>query len=415
MPDIEIKKTAEEPGAASLAVTVPEDSVRAAEERATRTYQTSARLPGFRKGKVPAPVIRKHFAADIRQAALEDVVRESWRKAVAQEALKPVAEPHVHNLKWEPGAPVTFEFHVEVRPDLALARTGGFQLKRAVPRVTGDQVEAQLQQVREQRAAWVPVPGERPKHKDLVNVTIATRKDGETADPQRYDLVLGEGRAIPDVEERIMGLLPGESADATVRFPDDFPEEAKRGQTRDIRLTLHEVKRQELAPLDDAFAREVGDFDSLDSLRAAVRTDLEREAAREADSRVRADLLEQIVAANQVVAPRPLVERALLVYGQAYGIPEERFPEFAAELRPIAEAQVRRDLILDALVERHGLKATESDLDRRIQELAAKRNLSAGELYATLEKSKRLRDLERGLTEEKVFQFLLAQSTVEEA
>ena len=226
MPDIEIKKTAEEPGAASLTVTVPEDSVRAAEERATRTYQTTARLPGFRKGKVPAPVIRKHFAADIRQAALEDVVRESWRKAVAQEALKPIAEPHVHNLKWEPGAPVTFEFHVEVRPDIALARTSGFQLKRAVPRVTADQVETQLQQIREQRAAWVPVPGEKPKHKDLVNVTIATRKDGEATDPQRYDLVLGEGRAIPDVEERIMGLLPGESADAAVRFPDDFPEEA---------------------------------------------------------------------------------------------------------------------------------------------------------------------------------------------
>jgi len=360
-------------------------------------------------------VIRKHFAADIRQAALEDVVRESWRKAVAQEALKPIAEPHVHNLKWEPGAPVTFEFHVEVRPDIALARTSGFQLKRAIPRVTADQVETQLQQIREQRAAWVPVGGEKPGHKDLVNVTIATRKDGEATDPQRYDLVLGEGRAIPDVEERIMSLLPGQTADATVRFPDDFPEEAKRGQTRDIRLTLHEVKRQELAPLDDAFAREVGDFESLETLRAAVRTDLEREAAREADSRVRADLLEQIVAANQVVAPRPLVERALLVYAQAYGIPEERFPEFAAELRPVAEAQVRRDLILDALVERHALKATEADLDGRIQELAAKRNVSAGELYATLEKSKRLRDLERGLTEDKVFQFLLAQSTVEEA
>lgn len=415
MPDIEIRKTAEEPGAASLAVTVPEDSVRAAEDRATRTYQTTARLPGFRKGKVPAPVIRKHFAADIRQAALEDVVRASWKKAVEQEALKPIAEPHVHNLKWEPGAPVTFEFHVEVRPEIALARISGFQLKRAVPRVTADQVETQLQQIREQRAAWVPVPAEQPKHKDLVNVTIATRTNGEATDPQRYDLVLGEGRAIPDVEERIMGLVPGQTTDATVRFPDDFPEEAKRGQTRDIRLTLHEVKRQELAPLDDAFAREVGDFESLETLRGAVRADLEREAAREADSRVRADLLEQIVAANQVVAPRPLIERALLVYAQAYGIPEERFAEFAAELRPVAEAQVRRDLILDALVEQHGLKATEADLDARIQELAAKRNVPAGELYATLEKSKRLRDLERGLTEEKVFQFLLAQSTVEEA
>lgn len=414
MPEIEIRKTAEEPGAASLTVTVPADDVRAAEERATRTYQSRARLPGFRKGKVPPAVIRKHFADGIRQAALEDVVRASWKKALEQEALKPIAEPHVHNLRWEAGAPVTFEFHVELRPELTLDRISGFKLKRTVPRVTPDQVEAQLQALREQKAPWVPVAGAKPQLKDLVSVTLATAAAGEPGDPQRYELVLGEGRAIPDVEERVMTLTPGETVDATVRFPDDFPEEAKRGQTRSIRMTLHEVKRQELPPLDDAFAGEVGDFESLEALRGAIRADLEREADRDADARLRTDLLEQLTAANQVAAPRPLVERALTVYAQAYGIPEERFAEFATELRPVAEAQVRRDLILDALVEQHALKATEADLDGRIQDLASKRGVPAGELYAQLEKSKRLRDLERGLTEEKVFQFLLSQSTVEE-
>ncbi len=414
MPEIEIRKTAEEPGAASLTVTVPADDVRAAEERATRTYQSRARLPGFRKGKVPPAVIRKHFADGIRQAALEDVVRASWKKAVEQEALKPIAEPHVHNLKWEAGAPVTFEFHVELRPELKLGRISGFKLKRTVPRITTDQVDAQLHALREQKAPWVPVTGEKPRLKDLVSVTLATIVEGNPGEPQRHEFVLGEGRAIPDVEERVMTLTPGETVDATVRFPDDFPEEAKRGQTRSIHMTLHEVKRQELPALDEAFAREVGDFESLDALRGAIRADLEQEAGRDADARVRTDLLEQLTAANQVVAPRPLVERALTVYAQAYGIPEERFGEFAAELRPVAEAQVRRDLILDALVEQHGLKASETDIDARIQELAAKRSVPAGELYAQLEKSKRLRDLERGLTEEKVFQFLLSQSTVEE-
>jgi len=414
MAEIEIRKTAEEPGAASLTVTVPADDVRAAEERATRTYQSRARLPGFRKGKVPPAVIRKHFADGIRQAALEDVVRASWKKAVEQEALKPIAEPHVHNLKWEAGAPVTFEFHVELRPELKLARIGGFKLKRTVAPVSNDQVDAQLHALREQKAPWVPVAGEKPRLKDLVSVTLATAVEGNPGEPQRYEFVLGEGRAIPDVEERVMTLAPEETVDATVRFPDDFPEETKRGQTRDIHMTLHEVKRQELPPLDDAFAREVGDFESLDALRGAIRADLEQEARRDADARVRTDLLEQLTAANQVVAPRPLVERALTVYAQAYGIPEERFSEFATELRPVAEAQVRRDLILDALVEQHGLKATETDIDGRIQELADQRSVPAAELYAQLEKSKRLRDLERGLTEEKVFHFLLSQSTVEE-
>ena len=310
MADILIKKTAEEPGAASLAVTVPAEHVREAEERATTAYQRRARLPGFRKGKAPTAIVRKQFAEDIRQQALEDLIRESWRAALAQEALKPIADPHIHNLKWPGGtetdAPVTFEFHVEVKPDLKLERLGGFRLKRTVQPVTEEQVTAQLNELRAQRAPWLPIEGEAPKLQDLVSVTIATRAGDEAKDPQSYQLVLGEGRAIPEVEERILGLTPGQTLDTTVRFPQDFPEEAKRGQTRDIRITLHEVKRQQLSELDDAFAREVGDFESLEALRRTVRDDLERDAQREADARVRAELIEQIVAANRIAAPRPL-------------------------------------------------------------------------------------------------------------
>lgn len=418
MPAILIKKTSEEPGAASLTVTVPVEHVREAEERATTDYQRRARLPGFRKGKAPPALVRKQFADDIRQHALEEMIRESWKAALAQEALKPVADPHIHNLKWDAGAPLTFEFHVEVKPDLKLERIGKFTLKRKVPKVTEDQVVAQLEELRAQKAPWTPVTAEKPKLKDLVHVTIATREaggGGEARDPQPYQLVLGGGQAIPDVEERIMSLLPGETVDATVHFPSDFSDESKRGQSRDVRITLHEVKRQQLPELDDAFAREVGDFESLEALRKAVREDLEKDAGREADAQVRRDLIEQIVQANRVAAPRPLVERAVYTYGQAYGIPEDRWPDFAREFTPAAEAQVRRDLILDWLVEHHDLRATDAEVEQRIAELAARRGIPAGELRASLEKAKRLRDLERGLTEEKVFTFLLSQSTVESA
>ena len=415
MADIQIKKTGEEPGAASLVVTVPPEHVREAEERATADYQRRARLPGFRRGKAPAGIVRKQFADDIRQQALQELIRESWSIALEQEKLKPIADPHIHNLKWETGAgaPVTFEFHVEVKPDIKLERLANFRLTRTVPKVTDEMVAAQLNELRGQRAPWLPVTGEKPKPRDLVQVTIATREGAQVKDPQPYQLVLGEGRAIPELEERIMGLLPGETIDTIVRFPDDFADEAKRGQTRDIRVTLHEVKRQQLAELDDAFAREVGDFDSLEALRRAAREDLEQEAAREADARVRGELIEQIVAANRVVAPRPLVERVLYAYAQAYSIPEERWEQFATEFQSVAEAQVRRDLVLDAVVERHGLRATPEELDGRIRELAGRRGMPAEQLRASLEKAKRLRDVERSLTEEKVFTFLLSQSTVE--
>src|SRR6266550_1174527 len=417
MPDILVKKTRAEPGEASLEVTIPPDNVKAAEERATKVYQQRARLPGFRQGKVPAAVVRKKFADDIRQETLRELVQESWRVAQKQEELKPIADPHIHNLKWEEGAPVTFEFHVELKPELKLQRLGGFRLTRKVAAITAAQIDAQLNAMREQRAPWTPVAGEKPKPKDLVDVTIATREAGtdEVKDPEPYQFVLGEGRAIPDVEERIMSLTPGESVDATVRFPNDFAEEAKRGQTRDIRLTLREVKRQQLPALDDAFGREMGDFESLDALRTAVAEDLKKEAEREADARVRAELIEQIVQANNVVAPRPLVERVLGMYAQAYEIPEERWEKFAQEFRAVAESQVRRDLVLDTVVESQNLRATEAELDQRLQELAERRGMQAAELYASLEKAKRLRDVARSITEEKVFAYLLSQSTVEQA
>jgi len=415
MPEILVKKTRAEPGEASLEVTISPDNVKAAEERATKVYQQRARLPGFRQGKVPAAVVRKKFAEDIRQETLRELVQESWRVAQKQEELKPIADPHIHNLKWEAGAPVTFEFHVELKPELKLQRLGGFRLTRTVPAVRAAQIDAQLSTMREQRAPWTPVAGEKPKPKDLVDVIIATRENGEVKDPQPYQLVLGEGRAIPDVEERIMSLTPGESADATVRFPDDFAEEAKRGQTRDIQVTLREVKRQELAALDDAFAREMGDFESLEALRSAVAADLGKEAERDADARVRAELIEQIIQANNVVAPRPLVERVLGMYAQAYEVPEDRWQQFAQEFRTVAESQVRRDLVLDYVVESQSLRATEAELDTKIQELAERRGMPAAQLYASLEKAKRLRDVARSITEEKVFAYLLSQSTVEPA
>jgi trigger factor len=391
------------------------DRVREAEDRATRSYQVRARLPGFRKGKAPAAIVRKQFAADIREQTLRDLVQHSWKTALEQEQLKPIADPHIHDLKWEDGAPVTFTFHVELRPEITLARLGGYTLKRTLNAVTDAQVQAQIETLREQHAPWTPVTGEKPKPKELVHVTIAQREGETTKDPQPYHFVLGEGRAIPEVEERIMGMLPGETVDATVRFPDDFADATKRGQTRDIQLTLHEVKRQEVAPLDDAFAREIGDFDSLDALRRAAREDLEHDAAREADARVRADLVSQLVAANNVVAPRPLVERATLLYAQAYSIPEDRLPQFATEFRPVAEQQVQRDLVLDWVVEHHGLRATAAELEEKLQELATRRSVPVAELRASLEKHQRLRELERNLTEEKVFTFLLSQSTVEPA
>jgi trigger factor len=414
MNPITVEKTAEDSATKSLHVTVPVDRVREAEARALKYYAKRARLPGFRPGKAPDTVVRKRFGDAIRQTVLEEVIRESWETAKSTESLKPITDPSIRNLKFEEGSPIEFELHVEVRPELKLERIGGFRLERRVAPVTDSAVGEQLARIQEHKAAWIPVEGTKPTPGQMVRVEVAPLENGVAGPAQPHDLVLGDNQAIPELEERIMTLLPGETAEADVRFPDDHADESRRGQTRRVRITLHEVKRQELPPLDDALAREAGDFESLDALRSAVRQDLEREAAREADSEVRRNLIGQLVDANRVEAPHSLVHRLLHGYAEMYKVPEDQMAGFEQQFHGVAEAQVKRDLALDALVEAHGLRATESELDERINAMASTRGVPAGQVYASLQKANRLQELERSITEEKAFDFLLTQSTVED-
>ena len=338
----------------------------------------------------------------------------SWETAKTNESLKPITDPSIRNLKFEEGSPIEFELHVEVRPELTLARVGGFKVERREAPVPDRAVEEQL--ARHPGAEGRLDPGRRRQALpgQMVRVEVAPIENGVAGPAQPHDLVLGDNQTIPELEERIMSLLPGESTESEVRFPEDHPDESRRGKTRQVRIALHEVKRQDLPPLDDALAREVGDFESLDALRAAVRQDLEREAAREADAGVRRDLIAQLVEANNIEAPHSLVHRLMHGYAEMYKVPEDQLPAFEQQFHQIAETQVKRDLALDALVEAHGLRATEAELDERINTMAGARGVPAGQIYASLEKSKRLGELERAITEEKVFDFLLTQSTVEE-
>ena len=415
MSQITVEKTAEDAASRSLKVTVPVDRVRAAEAKAVTYYSQRARLPGFRPGKAPEAVVRRRFTDAIRQTVLEEVLRESWETARTTEHLEPIGEPSVRNLRFEEGQPIEFEIHVDVRPEIALARTGGFRVTRPLPVVEEAAVEEQLQGIREQKSSWIPLEGAKPAPGNMVQVEVTPLDDDSDAKTQVYPLVLGQGRAVPDLEERIMALLPGETVEAAIRFPDDHPDESRRGHTRNVRVKLLEVKRQELPALDDALAREVGEFETLDALRAAVRQDLEREAGREAEARVREDLVGQLAEANNVSAPESLVHRVMHGYAHAYGVPDEQLPAFESQFHAIAQSQVRRDLVLDAVVRAQGLAATEAELDERVAQMAASRGVDAGQVYTQLQKSNRLQELERALTEEKAFAWLLSQSTVDEA
>ena len=395
-----------------IQVSVPAEAVKEAEEKAARRYASTVRLPGFRPGKAPATVVRRKFGEAIRQEALESLVRDAYQEFVEKESIKVASQPHVHDLKFEEGKPLTFELHLELRPTVNLARTNGFRIQRPKASVTDEQVTEQLEQIRDEKATWTPV-AEKPKPGDMVNVQISTAGAGtEMNEGKSYPLVLGSGQAIPGIEELVMSATPGETVEKPVKWPDDFPDETQRGQTKTVRITLNEVKRKSAPPLDDALAREVGDFESLDALRNAVRTDLERHTDHEIEANVRQQLIDQIVSANAFDIPKSWIQQFVQNYAEAYQVPEDQREKFAGEFRSLAERQIRRDLVIETIAEKEGLAATEKDLDDRIAEQAEKRGANPGQIYAQLEKSGRLKEMERGITEDKVFKWLLERNDV---
>ena len=395
-----------------IQVSVPAEAVKDAEEKAARRYASTVRLPGFRPGKAPATVVRKKFGEAIRQEALESLVRDAYQEFVEKESIKVASQPHVHDLKFEEGKPLTFELHLELRPTINLARTNGFRLQRPKADVTDEQLNEQLEQIRDEKATWTPV-SEKPKPGDMVNVQIATASaSSDLNEGKSYPLVLGAGQAIAGIEELIMEAAPGETIERPVKWPDDFPDESQRGQTKTVRLTLNEVKRKSVPPLDDALAREVGDFESLDALRNTVRADLERHAEHEIEANVRQQLIDQIISANAFDIPKSWIQQFVQNYAEAYQVPEDQREKFAGEFRALAERQIRRDLVIETIAENEGLAATEKDLDDRIAEQAEKRGANPGQIYAQLEKSGRLKEMERSITEDKVFKWLLERNDV---
>lgn len=394
-------------------VTIPVDDVQEVKRTTAQKLASRVQIPGFRKGKAPAAMVLKRYGDAINAEAIDSLVQAAYKEVLERENITAAAQPHIHDLKYEEGKPVSFELHVEVRPDVKLARTSGFRVTRTERVVSDEQVGEHLEQLREQRANWSPIDG-KPNEGDLVTVLLATAgDDGVIPEGREYKIVLGAGHAIAAIEEVITTLAPNETTERVVKWPDDFPDEAQRGRSKQVRVTLNDVKRKSLPDLDDAFAREVGDFESVDALRTAVRADLIAEAKREADAEVRSKLLDELIGANPFDVPPSWVKQLVDGYANAYQIPEAELERFAGQFRPTAERQVRRDLVLETLAETEQLKPSEADIDDKVTELAGKRGQNPGQVYAALQKAGRLKDIERGILEDKVFTWLTARNTIE--
>ncbi len=410
--DIQITATKSEGAERRLRVAVPPARVADARAKAVSRVAKQARIPGFRPGKAPAAMIRKQYASAIDQEAVELLLREAFEAVVTQEKLELVTQPHAHDVRFGDDQGLSFELHCEVRPEIVLARTEGFSVMRPTDTVTDEQVQEQLDRLRDQRGTWSPVEG-KASEGDMVTVLLATAdEDGTMPEGREYRLVMGAGQAIPGIEELVMTLEPGATVEQPVTWPADFPDAAQAGQTKAVRATLTEVKRKALPALDDAFAREMGDFESLEAFTAVVRQDMTAAAVREADAAARTQLLDEVINANPFDIPPSWVQQMLRAYAEAYRIPEAELVKFGDEFRGMAERQVRRDLVIETLATREGLTITEQALDDKIAEMATARGQEPGAVYTSLQKAGRLRELERSLTEEQVFAWLLGRNTI---
>lgn len=407
-----------------LSITVPAERVGRIRRQVAAQISRNVRVPGFRKGKIPESMMQKQFGQAIEQETLDRVIQETYKEALEKGDHQPISQGEIQNVHYHgDGGELHYDVQFEVQPKLELARTGGFVVPRPSDQIGDSDVDAVLERLRQERAALTPIEGQKPDYNDVVTVEI-TPLDQEDGEAQPYEFALGEGQAIPAMEEAIMSLLPGEENDFDVAFPEDFPDPEQAGKTQRMRIRLDDVKRRELPTLDDEFAKGLGDFETVDALRERVRTDLSEDARRRADAGVRDALIGQIVEANPIDVPESMVGRYL---DYMMGIdpererktPQERSPEQQERIsqlrdmmRPQAETALRRMLVVEHLADREGLRATQDEIDERVEKLAEAQGRAPADVWLELEKRGQLQGLEIEITEDKVFEWLRTHNTV---
>ena len=414
--DSKLKITIEKPATWSrrLTITIPAEQLEQEKKTTAKRLAQKVRLPGFRKGKVPAQVLEKRFGPAIEQETIERVVGEAYREAIQREKLRPISQAEIDNIDYQSGSDLTFNVGFEIQPEIELNRLGGFTVHKQVQPVTEEAVDRVIQRVREQHATWQPLEGEAPALGDMAVVEI-TPLEGEAAgNARRYQIFLGEGQVRPEIEEHIRTLKAGETGEFDVDLPEDADDPNSPLKMHKLRLHVAEARRPVYPALDDEFAKSVGNFESVADMRAKVREDLERESAGQATQEARRHLLDQILQANPFDVPDSMVTRYL---EQVIRPRKQDDPAKIAELResarPAAEQAIRRMLVIERVAELEGLHPDEAELDAQYDELAARYGRSVRDIRAQLKKEGRDREVEEQLTEDKVFRYLESLSTIE--
>ncbi len=407
-----------------LAVEAPADVVRQEWERAYGRVQKQARLPGFRRGHVPRALVKVHFADDVRREVAEHLIPDIYRRALSEARLEPVDEPDLQEVKLEEGAPLSFVAVVEVKPAIALGEYKGVVVEHRPKPVTAEDVDAALEQMREQQAQFRAVdraaaPG------DLLVVDYALALEGEEPSSQSgYEFVVGGGTVLPEIDQAVVGMRAGEERRVPFRFADDHRREALRGKGGSATVKVTEVKEKILPALDDDFAKSLGEFDSLATLRAEVLKQLEARRAHDETRELQDKVVDAVLAAHAFTVPDALVMRQVAHQIEhareglrRQGIDPERVPwdygKMLAELKPAAETSVRRTLLLEAIAEREGIAPGDAEVDAEVEKIAQASQRPVPAIRRMMEKSGDLEALKRGLRDRRTLELLVNQAKIQ--
>lgn len=412
-------------------------------------YQKMARVPGFRRGKTPAGVVRRRFADELKQEVIESLIPKYFREEVQKRGLQPISQPRITDFHFEEGEPLRFKAVFEVMPTIDLAPYDDLKAEKAEIAVNVEEVEAELQSLREHQATYDTVEEDRglqdgdyaqvsftgtPVEKQesgLVDpagnpVSSGQMKPSPTgAQPVHMDDVLvdvGGTNTVREFSDNLRGAKSGEERVFTISYPEDFQDKRLAGKTLEYKVQIKAVKTKRVPELNDDFAKELGEFKNIEELRARIREQLERQKRHQIEHLAKDKLVEQLVDRNQFPVPESLVDRqvtsrlergfrALAAQGmRAEDMRKMDFGRLRAAQRDAAIREVRASLILEKIAEKERIEATDGEIDGEVDRLAQQSQQPVEAVRRKLAGDGTLERLRERIRNEKTLDFLYQRS-----
>jgi len=408
-----------------LQIEVAAEEVTRETEALIRKYQELARIPGFRRGHVPASVIRQRFAEEIRSQVVDALVPRYFRQEVERKGLVPVSEPQVTDLHIQDGEPLRFKANFEVLPEIKVAGYKELRAAKPIISVSDGEVEEALKNVQEQHATFVSVEGRPLADNDFAQVSLDGKPEDGQGQPVHMDDLLVEiagTNTMPEFTENLRGRSVGDEPSFAVEYADDFSDPRLAGKKFLYTLKVQAIKHKNLPELNDQFAKEVGDFSTLDEVRQRLRQGIEGERTRQAEREAKEKLVAELIERNDFELPEALVERqidlrlergrrALIAQGvKAEDIKKIDLNRLRATERERARREVKGSLLLDRIAEEENIRVGEEEINREVEALAAQARQSADAIRARLTREGVLDRIRDRIRNEKTLDFLYRQS-----